>query len=150
MAYRVLADVTVILHTLFAGFVVLGGLATLRWPQVAWAHVPAALWGVAIEFGGWTCPLTPLENALRLRAGQAGYAGGFVTHYLVPVLYPMGLTPPRQMVLGAAALVVNGLFYSILVGRALRGKRAASPHSRSVYDRTVVPHRPRRGVRGLR
>jgi hypothetical protein len=120
MAYRVLADVTVVLHTLFAGFVVLGGLATLRWPRVAWAHVPAALWGIAIEFGGWTCPLTPLENALRLRAGEAGYTGGFVMHYVVPLLYPMGLTPPRQMVLGAAALIVNGLVYSVVVRRARR------------------------------
>ena len=121
MAYRVLADVTVIGHTLFAGFVILGGLATLRWPQVAWAHVPAALWGAAIELGGWTCPLTPLENALRLRAGQAGYAGGFVTHYLVPVLYPLGLTPPRQLVLGTAVLVVNGLVYGVVVRRARQG-----------------------------
>jgi hypothetical protein len=124
MLYRVLADAVVLLHALFVTFVVLGGLAALRWPRVAWAHVPAAAWGVAIEFGGWTCPLTPLENVLRLRAGEAGYTGGFIEHYVVPVLYPAGLTPARQMVLGTAALLVNAAVYSVIVRRARRAADA--------------------------
>lgn len=120
MAYSILTDAVVVLHTAFVAFVVLGGLAVVRWPRTAWAHLPAALWGVAIEYGGWTCPLTPLENALRSRAGDAGYAGGFVAHSLLPVLYPVGLTPPCQMVLGTAALLVNGVIYGVVVSRARR------------------------------
>jgi hypothetical protein len=126
MLYRVLADAVVLLHAVFALFVVLGGLAVLRWPRVAWAHLPAAAWGVAIEYGGWICPLTVLENALRTRAGEAGYPGGFVDHYVMPVLYPAGLTPPRQMALGTVALLVNVVLYSIIVWR-LRRPDSASP-----------------------
>jgi hypothetical protein len=114
MIYRVLADAVVIVHVLFVAFVVFGGFVAWRWRRVAWVHVPAALWGVAIEFGGWICPLTPLENALRARAGLAGYSGGFVEHYVMGWLYPAGLTPTRQAVLGALALLVNLVAYGIL------------------------------------
>jgi hypothetical protein len=126
MLYRMLADTVVLLHVAFALFVVLGGLAVLRWPPVAWVHLPAAAWGVAIEYGGWICPLTTLENALRARAGEAGYAGGFVEHYVIPVLYPAGLTPPRQVAFGTAALLVNVGLYGIIVWR-LRRRDSASP-----------------------
>src|SRR5260370_10246419 len=121
MLYRGLADVVVLVHTAFVVFVVLGGFLAWRWRGVVWAHAPCALWGVAIEYGGWVCPLTPLENYLRARAGLAGYAGGFVEHYLIPVLYPAGLTRPTQAVLGTLALVVNLVAYGALLRRGLRG-----------------------------
>jgi uncharacterized membrane protein YhhN len=92
MLYRWLADLVVVLHFGFVLFVVGGGLLALRWPRLARVHLPTAVWGVLIEFGGWLCPLTPLENWLRRRSGGAGYAGGFVEHYVLPVLYPSGLT----------------------------------------------------------
>ncbi len=121
MLYRALADVVVLLHTAFVVFVVVGGFVVWRWRWVVWAHVPCALWGIAIEYGGWICPLTPLENDLRRRAGLSGYPGGFVEHYIMPVLYPAGLTPPTQIVLGTGVLVVNLLAYAVLIRRVLRG-----------------------------
>src|SRR6184192_4249345 len=84
MIYRLLADCVVLVHATFVAFVMLGGFLAWRWRAVVWAHVPAALWGAAIEYGGWVCPLTPLENALRARAGLEGYRGGFVEHYVIP------------------------------------------------------------------
>ena len=111
MIFRWLADAVALLHAAFVAFVVLGGLLVLRWRRVAWLHVPAAIWGVLIEYSGWICPLTPLENALRERAGQAGYSGGFVEHYGSHVLYPAGLTREMQWVLGALVVIVNGLVY---------------------------------------
>jgi hypothetical protein len=115
MVYRALADAVVIVHSLFVAFVVLGGFLVWRWRRVAWVHLPAAAWGTAIEFGGWICPLTPLENALRVRAGLAGYSGGFVEHHVIAWLYPVGLTPPKQVLLGTLALLVNLAAYSLLV-----------------------------------
>jgi hypothetical protein len=119
MVYRLLADCVVFVHVAFVAFVVLGGFLTWRWRGLVWAHVPCALWGMAIEYGGWVCPLTPLENALRSRAGLAGYAGGFVEHYVLPVLYPASLTRPSQVVLGTLVLVVNLVAYGVLVRRGL-------------------------------
>jgi hypothetical protein len=119
MFYRLLADCVVLVHVAFVAFVVLGGFLTWRWRGVLWVHVPCALWGIAIEFGGWVCPLTPLENALSARAGLEGYAGGFVEHYIIPVLYPAGLTRPSQAVLGTLVVLVNLVVYGVLVRRAL-------------------------------
>ncbi len=121
MAYRLLADALVLLHATFVAFVVLGGFLAWRWRSVAWAHVPCALWGVLIEYQGWVCPLTPVENDLRRRAGLEGYPGGFIEHYVIPTLYPAGLTPPRQLLLGSFALAVNLVAYGLLVRRRLRG-----------------------------
>jgi hypothetical protein len=121
MAYRLLADAVVLLHATFVGFVVLGGFLAWRWRSVAWAHLPCALWGVLIEYKGWICPLTPVENDLRRRAGLEGYPGGFIEHYVIPTLYPAGLTPPRQLILGSFALAVNLVAYGLLVRRRLRG-----------------------------
>src|SRR5687767_15052835 len=90
MLYRFLADGIVVFHLCFVVFVLFGSLLVLRWPRMAWVHVPAAVWGVVVEFTGWLCPLTPLENRMRERAGVATYEGGFVEHYIVPVLYPSG------------------------------------------------------------
>jgi len=111
MIYRAMADAILVLHLGFVVFVLLGGLAVLRWPRVGWVHVPAALWGILIEYAGWICPLTPLEVALRRRGGEAGYAGGFIEHYVTAVMYPASLTRPTQWILGTLALVVNLLVY---------------------------------------
>jgi len=117
MAYRILADLVVGVHALFVVFVVAGGLLALRWPWVAAAHLPAAVWGTLIEFRGWICPLTPLEQSLRASAGQAGYEGGFIEHYLLPVLYPAGLTQRVQLVLGSLVIAVNVVVYGLLLWR---------------------------------
>jgi hypothetical protein len=105
--YAVVADLVLTLHFAFVLFVVLGGLAALKWPRAAWAHLPAAVWGIAIEFGGWICPLTPLENRLRALAGDAPYRGDFIARYLMPVIYPEGLTREAQVAFGAALLAFN-------------------------------------------
>lgn len=112
MEYRVLASGVLLLHLLFILFVVGGGFLALRWPSVAWAHVPAVVWGAVIEFAGWICPLTPLENALRRAAGDAGYSGGFVEHYLLPVIYPAQLSGNIQTALGLGVVVINLLVYA--------------------------------------
>lgn len=123
MLYRLLADALVLLHLGFVVFVVAGGLLVLRWPRVAWVHVPAAAWGVWIECRAGICPLTPLENRLRAAGGDAGYAGSFVEHYVMPVLYPAGLTPAVQGWLGAVVLALNVAVYGVLLHR-MRGQRS--------------------------
>ncbi len=120
MLYRVLAEGVVLVHAAFVVFVITGGFLAWRWGGLVWAHLPAAVWGAAIEYGGWICPLTPLENTLRARAGMAGYREGFVEHYLLPLLYPTGLTRVSQVVLGTLVVVVNLVAYGVLVRRALR------------------------------
>jgi hypothetical protein len=117
MIYRLAADLVVVVHFLFVLFVVFGGALVLSRPRIAWIHVPVALYGALIEFFSWICPLTPLENWLRRRGGEAGYAGGFVEHYILPILYPGGLTRGVEIVLGVAVLVINGFFYWRLWGR---------------------------------
>lgn len=119
-----LADLVVLLHFGFVLFVVAGGLLLLRWPAAIWAHLPAALWGIWIELSGGICPLTPLENALRRRAGEAGYAGDFLSHYVLAVLYPSGLTRTTQLVLGALVVAVNVAVYRWLW---VRRRRAIIP-----------------------
>jgi drug/metabolite transporter superfamily protein YnfA len=121
MLARLAADATVVLHAMFVLFVVAGGFLTWRWKKLAWAHVPAAVWGVLIEFMGWICPLTPLENAFRRLAGQEGYTGGFVEHYVIPIIYPQGLTQTAQFVLGLAVLTINIVAYAVLIRRIRRG-----------------------------
>ena len=117
MTHRLLADATVAFHFAFIVFAALGGLVVLRKPRVAWLHLPAVAWVVWLELTGAICPLTPLENAFRARAGQAGYEGGFIDHYLVPIIYPAGLTPQIQAMLGIAVLVLNVAVYAMLVRR---------------------------------
>jgi hypothetical protein len=124
MAYRILADLVVGVHALFVVFVVFGGLLALRWPWAAAAHLPAAVWGTLIEFRGWVCPLTPLENSLRASAGEAGYEGGFIEHYLLPVLYPMGLTRGVQLVFGSLVIAVNLVVYGLVLWRWIGSKPA--------------------------
>ena len=113
MPYGLLADVVLLVHAGFVVFVVLGGLPVLRWPRLAWLHLPAVAWGAGIEFAGAICPLTPLEIHLRSLAGQQGYAGGFVEHYVFALLYPEGLTRNVQLALGLLVLVINAFVYAI-------------------------------------
>lgn len=122
MLYRFLADLVVVLHFGFVLFVVLGGLFALRWPRAAWLHLPAAAWGAGIEFAAGICPLTPFENRLRHLGGEAGYSGGFVEHYVLPVLYPEGLTREVQLALGAFVIAFNLAVY-FLVWRRARTRR---------------------------
>ena len=111
MAFRILADATVVLHLGFVLFVVLGGVLVARWRGVAWVHLPAAGWGTRVEFAGWVCPLTPLENWLRQQGGGPVYTATFIEHYLVPVLYPSSLSRELQVVLGSLVVLVNAAVY---------------------------------------
>ncbi len=116
MLYRALADIVILMHMGFVLFVVLGGLLVIRWRYLIWLHLPAAIWGVTIEFKGWICPLTPLENWLRYKGGSTPYHTSFVEHYFIPVLYPTGLTPRHQLWLGILVLAVNlGIYIWMLM-----------------------------------
>ena len=128
--YPMLADLIVLVHLGFVVFVVLGGLLVMKWPGLIWIHLPAVFWGVAIELSGGICPLTPLENWLRHKGGEENYQADFVAHYLLPMLYPQGLTRRSQIVLGALVLVVNGAIY----GWILR-KRKVQRFNRSTVQR---------------
>lgn len=125
MLYRLLADGLVVLHLAFVVFVILGGFLVIRRPRWARVHLPVAAWGALIEFTGWICPLTPLEVRLRVMGGEAGYSGGFVDHYLLPVLYPSGLTRNHQVVLGTLVVILNLGTYAWAWRR--RRKRDAAP-----------------------
>lgn len=126
--YNLLADAVIIVHFWFILFVVAGGLLVLRWPKAAFLHLPAACWGTFIEFAGWICPLTPLENHLRRLGGEATYTGDFVVQYLVPVIYPAGLTASTQYILGGLVIAVNGVIYGwLLYRRFSRGAQASGP-----------------------
>jgi hypothetical protein len=127
MLYQVLADIVACVHAAFVAFVVLGGVLAIRWRRLVWLHVPAAIWGALIEFADWVCPLTPLENALRGRAGDAGYGDGFIQHYLLRALYPAGLTRSVQVALGTLVIVVNILAYVALLRR---GRRSVEQRSK--------------------
>ena len=116
------AQMVMLLHLGFVLFVALGWLLVLRWPRVAWIHLPAVVWGILVEAAGWICPLTPLENALRRRAGQTAYSGDFLDRYVVPLLYPEDLTRGMQIGLALVVVVVNGLAYGWLIARSRRGR----------------------------
>ena len=125
MPYGLLAEAVVLLHFGFVLFVVFGGLLALRWRRVMWLHLPAAVWGALIEFAGWICPLTPLEHWLRREGGLAGYQGGFVEHYILPVLYPHSLNREVQLVLGAFVVILNLVVYGLIWRQAAP---ASTPH----------------------
>jgi len=112
MPYELAADGVLVLHGAYVVFALLGGLLVRRRPWIAWLHLPAAAWAVAVAWGGWFCPLTPLENHFRRLAGAAGYEGSFLAHYLLPLLYPEGLTRPVQIGLGTLALLINLACYA--------------------------------------
>lgn len=117
MLARVGADAVVLLHLAFIVFVMLGGWLALRWTWVVWLHVPALIWGTTVELFGIVCPLTPLEQQLRVSAGEQGYAGGFVEHYVIPALYPASLTASVQIALGVSVVAVNVFTYVIVLRR---------------------------------
>ena len=109
--YPLLANLVLIVHLAFVVFVLCGGLLVLRWRWIAWLHLPAAVWGAVVEFTGWICPLTPLENWLRTQGGEAGYEQDFTTRYLLPILYPVDLTRDIQLLLGTVVIAVNAAIY---------------------------------------
>jgi hypothetical protein len=120
--YGILAGVIIVAHFLFIAFVAAGGLLVLRWPRLAWVHLPAVVWGVVVELTGWICPLTPLENYLRRLGGSSSYSGGFIEQYLIPIIYPANLTAATQYILGGLVIVVNLILYFLVIRkqRALR------------------------------
>ena len=120
MVFRILADATVVLHLLFVLFTVLGGVLVARWWWVAWAHVPAAIWGAWVEFAGWQCPLTPLENWFRQQGGGLTYKTSFVEHYVFPILYPPSLSREVQWTLGALVVLLNAAIYVLILRRRAR------------------------------
>jgi len=124
--YRLLAELVVLLHLGFILFAVLGGLLALRWRTIVWAHGPAVVWAALIEFRGWLCPLTPVEQRLREAGGATPYDTGFIEHYLLPVIYPAGLTRETQVVLGVALLALNVGVYAIVFTRWRRSPRRDS------------------------
>lgn len=134
MWFRSAADLVLVVHLLFVAFVVLGGVLALRWPRVAWVHVPVALYGATIEFVGFICPLTPLEVWLRRRGGQEGYSGGFIETYITAAIYPSGLTREVQVAMGVGVLVINGIIYGILWRRWRRARAARHADGRHDID----------------
>jgi hypothetical protein len=117
MTYRLFADLIVVAHVAFVLFVLFGGLLALRWRGMALIHIPCAVWGVLIEARGWICPLTPLENHLRRLAGEAGYSGGFIEHYVMPLLYPAGLNRTIQWIMALTVIVLNLAVYALVWSR---------------------------------
>ncbi|PTQ72185.1 DUF2784 domain-containing protein [Pseudomonas sp. GV071] len=123
MWFRLGADTVVLVHLLFILFVLFGGLLVLRWRWLVALHLPAVAWGMAVEFLHLYCPLTPLENHLRQAAGQQGYEGGFIEYYLIPLIYPRGLTAEMQLGFGAVVLVLNVAVYLYVIRAALRSAK---------------------------
>ena len=120
MPFCILADATVVLHLGFVLFVVLGGLIVARWRHVAWVHLPAAAWAAWVEFAGWICPLTPLENWLRERGGGTAYSSSFIEHYLLPILDPESLSRDLQWAMGGMVLFINAVVYIVVFRRGVR------------------------------
>jgi hypothetical protein len=123
MFFQLLADLVLLLHACFIAFVVLGASLAIRWPRIAWAHIPACIWAAVLEFAGLSCPLTPLENSLRCAGNTTPYAGGFLEHYLMPLVYPPGLTPRSQVLLGVLVVLVNAVLYWLVVRYRTAGTR---------------------------
>lgn len=126
MWYHVAADLVMVVHLLFIGFVVGGVFLAWRWPRIVWAHLPAVAYGALVEFVGFSCPLTLLENDLRRRAGDAGYRGGFIAHYLIRVIYPAGLSRGTQVGLGVLVLLIAVAGYWGLLRRPAPGRGLGS------------------------
>ena len=126
MTWRIAADAVLLAHLAFIVFAVLGGWLVLRWRWMPWLHLPAAAWGVIVEWSGSICPLTHLENHFLRLAGDAGYAGSFVERYLWPLIYPQGLTREHQFAIGLFVLAMNVAAYAVVV---TRHRRAAAPTS---------------------
>lgn len=114
MIDRMFADFLVLFHFAFILFVIIGGFLVIRWRWIIWLHIPCAFWGALIEFTGWICPLTPWENSLRIAAGSSGYSGGFIEHYILPIIYPSGLTRELQIIFGTIVISINIIAYVLV------------------------------------
>jgi len=121
-----LADAVLVVHGLFIVWAALGAVAVWRWPKLALLHLPALAWAVWIEVSGGICPLTPLENSLRRAAGQTGYSGGFIDHYVGGAIYPDGLTRETQWVIAGVLLTINAVLYGLMIARVRRSGRQPS------------------------
>ena len=119
-AYRIAADLVLLAHFLFAAFAVSGGVLVFYNPVWAWLHIPVVLWSSIVNLMSWTCPLTPIEKALRIRAGQGGYSGGFIQHYIGRAVYPRGMPRQLELVAGISILVGNALVYAAILAWAVR------------------------------
>ena len=127
MIYSFLADLLVVFHLVFILYVMAGALLIFKWPKTLWLHLPSCFWGMTVEFSGGICPLTPWEIQLRRLAGEEGYTGSFIEHYLISIIYPSGLTREVQMVLGGSVLIVNLSLYTLILIK--RGKRKTPENS---------------------
>ncbi|HYQ73267.1 MAG TPA: DUF2784 domain-containing protein [Gammaproteobacteria bacterium] len=123
MLYSILADILVVFHLIFILFVMLGGLLLLKWLRVGYLHMAAVAWAILLELYGWICPLTPLEQHYRRLSGETGYSGGFIEHYLLPLIYPAGLTREVQIVLALCVITVNLVIYGIVIVNYRRRRR---------------------------
>lgn len=122
MVYSFFSDMVVLLHFIYVIFAVAGGMLLIWWPKVIWIHVPSAIWAALISFAGWICPLTYLENWLRIKSGGIGYSTGFIIQYIEPVLYPAGLTYFHQVILGLIVVVLNLIIYTTMFKRRPKRK----------------------------
>ncbi|MGH7184168.1 MAG: DUF2784 domain-containing protein [Nitrospiraceae bacterium] len=122
MDFRLLADLVLIVHLAFVVFVLSGGLLVWKWQWIAWLHLPAVAWGAVVEYTGWICPLTPLENWLREQGGRIGDERDFIARYLLPILYPGELTRDIQLLLGTVVIVLNAAVYWWLWHTQTRGR----------------------------
>jgi hypothetical protein len=120
MLDRLMADLIVVLHFAFIAFAIGGGIVVLRWRRVMVLHLPCVGWAVLVELMHWHCPLTRWENYFIARYGAEGYEGGFLDHYLIPVIYPDGLTPAIQVGIGLFVLAVNVAVYAFIVVQAFK------------------------------
>lgn len=123
MFYWIAANLLVVVHLGFICFVLIGGFLVFRWRRLVFMHIPAVVWGALIEYQGWLCPLTPWEQQLRQAGGMAGYSGGFIEHYLLPVLYPAYVSRDVQIILGTFVIVLNLAIYGWMIMQRVRGKQ---------------------------
>ena len=117
MIFELLADLVLLLHLCFILFVIFGALLVFKYPRLIWIHIPVATYGMLISFFRWICPLTPLENYFRVLAGEQGYEGGFIAHYILPVIYPLGITTGFAIAMGTFVLLLNGILYGLFIYR---------------------------------
>lgn len=122
-AYKLMADALVIFHLSFVAFVLLGALLVLKWRRLIWLHIPAVIWGIYIETSHNRCPLTYWENHWRKLGGDAVYNGGFVDHYLMPILYPHEITDEAQLLIAAVIVLINGVCYGIMIFQFVRRRK---------------------------
>ena len=134
MLYQIGATAIAVVHFAFILFVAFGGLLVLRWHKLAWIHLPAAIWGAAIEIMQWRCPLTNIENWLLRGAGKTGYDGGFIAHYLFNVIYPAGLTRTIELAIAAFVILINvSVYYVVFPPQKLLDHARHSTTSRRDY-----------------